>query len=59
MTLEDSATESAISCEALALVKLAEMRGIRIQEEYLYIPSLIRSKTPLGLDVDWRFPLRG
>jgi hypothetical protein len=53
---EDLATEGNISCEGLALIRLAESAGLVTQKEYLFIPSLARLDVSARLDGNWRAP---
>jgi hypothetical protein len=48
-------TEGMLSVEGLALVRLAEARGLTTEEDYLHIPSIARERPPGGLPPDsWR-----
>ncbi|MBN1208015.1 MAG: immunity 49 family protein [Myxococcaceae bacterium] len=48
-------TEGMLSVEGLALVRLADARGLATEEDYLHIPSIAREKPPGGLSPDaWR-----
>jgi hypothetical protein len=52
---EQLATEWHFSVEGLALVRLAERRGIHTEEEYLHIPSIAREDAPLRFHADsWK-----
>jgi hypothetical protein len=42
---EELATEGKVSVEALALVVLAELAGIKPKKNYLFVPSLARAKS--------------
>jgi hypothetical protein len=44
MSLEDECalTERYVSVEGLALLRLAERRGLAVQADYLFLPSLAR-----------------
>ena len=55
--LEEAETESKLCVEGLALVKLAETRNFRLDEDYLLIPSVAREKASIvfGAD-DWTRP---
>ena len=38
-------TDRFVFIEGLALVRLAELRGLRVEEEYLFLPSLARARS--------------
>lgn len=55
---EVAATEGNFCCEGLALVKLAETKGFKTQNKYLFIPSVARADVSISFDQeDWRNPL--
>ncbi|WP_373691575.1 Imm49 family immunity protein [Hyalangium versicolor] len=56
---EDAATEMHVCVEGLALLRLAEQRGLHVLTEYLAVPSLVRVKVPnLPGPEAWKDPAR-
>lgn len=52
---EQAATEGNLSIEGLALVKLAEMKGLHVENDYLFIPSSVRKHRKYEWHMnDWR-----
>jgi len=47
---EVAATEGCVSVEGLALLRLAESKGFKLEEDYLMIPSLARTRVPITFD---------
>ncbi|RYZ39808.1 MAG: hypothetical protein EOO71_18590 [Myxococcaceae bacterium] len=55
--LWESSTEGYISIEGLALVALAERKGLLTRSDYLHVPALVRLPAPLpDAAADWRQP---
>ncbi|CAM3550143.1 immunity 49 family protein [Corallococcus sp. ZKHCc1 1396] len=56
--LWESSTEGYISIEGLALLALAERKGLHTRTDYLHVPALVRlPATRTGTRADWRQPL--
>lgn len=54
---EEKATWAHVSIEALALVRLAERKGLETEEEYLFVPSIAREAGKVLVDVEaWKQP---
>lgn len=52
---EETATEGKLCVEGLALIKLAEIRGMSLDSDYLYIPSTARLRSDVIFhDDDWK-----
>jgi hypothetical protein len=47
---EEKATWAHVSIEALALVRLAERKGLETEEEYLFIPSIAREASKVRVE---------
>ncbi|MBW2737452.1 MAG: immunity 49 family protein [Deltaproteobacteria bacterium] len=54
---EEAATEGKLCVEGLALLNLAEMMGLALDEDYLFIPSTARDQVAVVFsDDDWKNP---
>ena len=57
MPPEKLETEGKICVEGLALVLLAEKRGLAVQDDYLFVPSTLRQRVTIDYaDDNWRNP---
>lgn len=54
---EEAATAGSVSVEGLACVRLARLRGMSTQTDYLLVPSLALRASPVGdAEAGWRTP---
>lgn len=52
---EEKATWAHVSIKALALVRLAEHKGLETEEEYLFVPSIAREASKLRVEAEaWK-----
>lgn len=52
---EESSTEGNLSVEGLALVRLAEHKGLKTERDYLHVPSTARKGGRIAFSPDgWR-----